>query len=62
MKPRASAVHSTPVRAHERIKPASALYNSTSFALMRETGFVPDILKSRIERRRVRVKAGRKVQ
>lgn len=66
MKPRASALsassearRSTPVRAHDRVRPPSALYNSTSFLLMQETGFVPDMLKPR--RLRLRVKAGRKV-
>lgn len=50
------------VKAHKRALSPSPLYNSTSLQLMRETGFVPDLVKAILPKPRERVKAGRKVQ
>lgn len=56
------ALARTQVRAHERVKSPSTLFNPTSLKLMRETGFVPEFVKAVLPKPRERVKAGRKVQ
>ena len=60
MKPRAPKT--CEVKAHARNVAPCVLFNATSFALMRETGFVLDLVKTVFPKPRERVKAGRKVQ